>query len=202
MKVHIAAILGLAWVLLAAEVALAQSLTRAQEGRVEAAKCWAQCQNQYQADRHAEQAYGQWVLDLFINSDLTLFSDNGAAIVRLSAELACVIEQDTLRTMDACYQACTDIERAYGNPGNLAKSRFRHSYLERRNALRAAGLWDNYNNSPNDTAAFDRACNRYLDSASGTTPRIGAALRLKRVAALSSAAKPAQTPVKPPPQVR
>ena len=191
---------GIAGVLLATETALAQNLTRAQEGRVEAAKCWAQCQHQYQTDRHAEQAYGQWWLDLFINSDLSQFSDNGDAVVRLGAEVACVIEQDTVRAMDACYQSCTDIERAYGNPANLAKSRFRHSYLERRNELRAAGLWDNYNNSPNDTAAFNRACSRYLDSASGATPTIGVALRLRRVAALSSAA--ARDAANPQPRAR
>ncbi len=196
---------GMAGVLLATETALAQNLTRAQEGRVEAAKCWAQCQHQYQTDRHAEQAHGQWWLDLFINSDLSQFTDNGDAIVRLGAELACVIEQEVVRTMDACYQSCTDIERAYGNPGNLAKSRFRHVYLERRNGLRSVGLWNNYNNSPVvNTPAFDRGCNRLLDSASAGSPTIGSvALRLRQVADLSLAVKPEpQTPIQSQPKAQ
>ena len=205
-KTPLAAILAMACavVLLATEIALAQNLTRAQEGRVEAAKCWAQCQSQYQADRHAGQAYGQWYLNLLVTIDPSDFSDGGRAILNAGAELLCSVAQETVRTMDACYQSCTDIERAYGNPSNLAKSRFRHVFLEERNDLRAAGLWDNYNNSPDDTAAFDRACNRWLDSASAGYPRIGrAALGLGRAALSLAANKPeARTPVKPQPTVR
>ncbi len=67
------------------------------------------------------------------------------------------------------------------------------------------GLWNNYNNSPVvNTPAFDRGCNRLLDSASAGSPTIGSvALRLRQVADLSLAVKrEPQTPIQSQPKAQ
>lgn len=160
---------ALALAMLAAASIEAQTLSRAEAGRVAVANCYATCMDRAQTTSLALYARVDRITDLVISDEYFELDDNSQAqVVRLEEDAICALAQDHVRALDGCYNACTDIERAYGSPSALARGRFRHLFIAERDALRAVGLWgSSYTNAPTSGAAFDAACGRYWDGASG-----------------------------------
>ena len=162
--------LALALAMLAAASTEAQTLSRAEAGRVAVANCYATCMDRAQTTSLALYARVDRITDLVISDEYFELNDESQRqLVRLEEDAICALAQDHVRALDGCYNACTDIERAYGSPSALARGRFRHLFIAERDALRAVGLWgSSYTNAPTSGAAFDAACGRYWDGASGS----------------------------------
>ena len=161
---------ALALAMLPAASIEAQTLSRAEAGRVAVANCYATCMDRAQTTSLALYARVDRITDLVISDEyFELDDDSQAQVVRLEEDAICALAQDHVRALDGCYNACTDVERAYGSPSALARGRFRHLFIAERDALRAVGLWgSSYADAPTSGAAFDAACRRYWDGASGT----------------------------------
>lgn len=148
----------------------AQTLSRAEAGRVAVANCYATCMDRAQTTSLALYARVDRITDLLISDEyFELDDDSQAQVVRLEEDAICALAQDHVRALDGCYNACTDVERAYGSPSALARGRFRHLFIAERDALRAVGLWgSSYANAPTSGAAFNAACDRYWATAAGS----------------------------------
>ena len=131
-----------------------QNLTRAQEGRVEVAKCYANCTV---STATGAVAVTRFILDGF----------DGVWDFPLFLLSACLLIQEGGKNIDACRATCLDVEAAYGYRSGHVRARFNRIYLDSVRELRASGLWLAWNNYPRPgTAAFSRACSRLLESAS------------------------------------
>ena len=160
MKKITAALCGI--LLLPALPALAQSnLTRAQEGRMAVGQCYSACTTD------AESAAIDWMELYWDNwhqsSEMT--QQEWSLFTTTWFTLGCLTDQSLMVEAYACRQGCLDMERAYGVGSTSAKTAFNHEYNLLQRLLRPSGLWRNTNRdrpAPN-TAAFDRACQRYWD---------------------------------------
>ena len=92
--------------------------------------------------------------------------DDWGHVVAISNSGWCEEIQDQVRLMDGCNAGCMDVEAAYGATTSEARERFKHIFDEARAPLEAAGLWTGYDSSPvQGTAAFDTACDAFLEAA-------------------------------------
>lgn len=164
-----------------ATLAAAQNVNRAEEGRAAAAQCYGACVDRAQTTSLALYQRADRLTDLLISDEYHALTDESQNdLVRLEEDLICNLAQDHVRALDACNAACTDVERAYGSPSSLARSRFREIFYAERDALADVGLWGtSYRNAPTGGAAFDAACGRFWNAASS-----GASGRLSRLADL------------------
>ena len=92
--------------------------------------------------------------------------DDWGHFVSISNTGLCEEMQDQVRLMDGCNAGCMDVEAAYGATASEARKRFKHIFDEARQPLEAVGLWIDYDSSPvSGTAAFDTACDAFLEAA-------------------------------------
>lgn len=161
--------------------AAAQNVSRAEEGRAAAAQCYGTCVDRAQTTSLALYQRADRLTDLVISDEYFELNDESQGnLVRLEEDAICALAQDHVRALDACNAACTDVERAYGSPSSLARSRFREIYYAERDALRAVGLWGtSYRDLPAAGAAFNAACGRYWETGGS-----GANAQLSRLADL------------------
>ena len=155
----------------------AQNLTRADEGRFEVGKCYAQCMDRAERTALALYRRSDRLTDLVISDEffqLTESSQNN--LVDLEEAAICSLAQDHVRGLDGCYAGCVDVELAYGVTASLARNRFREMLIRERDALGQVGLWRDYRETPVAGTDFELACNRYwsADGASGSASRVAA----------------------------
>lgn len=167
MKKHLTTLL-LTAALAASTAAPAQqrsNLTRAQEGRVEVAKCYARCLEE------AEPATAIWI---------ALDALDGAWSTATVGYVACLEAQDTAQRQDACRSGCVDIETSYGVRSSHIRTRYLWFFNAHIREVRVAGLWNAWNRFPDPGSdAFIRACARYVQAT--TSSRATAARKLEEV---------------------
>lgn len=164
-----------------ATYAAAQNVNRAEEGRAAAAQCYGTCVDRAQTTSLALYRRADRLTDLVISDEYFELNDESQDnLVRLEEDAICALAQDHVRALDACNATCTDVERAYGSPSSLARSRFREIFYAERDALRAVGLWGtSYRDLPTAGAAFTNACGRFWETGGS-----GANAQLSRLADL------------------
>ena len=149
----------------AAEAQQRSNLTRAQEGRVEIAKCYARCMSGWQRADAAR---------------LTLDALDGEWSTAAFQYTACLLAQADAQRAEACRSGCTDIETAYGVRSSYIRTRYHWALNAHLRDVRAAGLWTAWNRFPADGSdAFIRACARYIQAA--TTRNEAAVKKLEAV---------------------
>ena len=167
--------LATALVGLLAFAANAQNLTKAEEGRVAIASCYANCMARGERMGLAAVARLDRLTDLALSPQVGALSQSQqAALFEIEEENFCLLAQEHVRNAEACHVGCVDLEVAYDVRSSHARNRFNQALQDDMAALRDAGLWTNYRNSPDPgTAAFSRACQAYLsdDGASGFMPK-------------------------------
>ncbi|MDD9979765.1 MAG: hypothetical protein OXU81_00125 [Gammaproteobacteria bacterium] len=146
-----------------AEAQQQSNLTRAQEGRVEIAKCYARCISGW------ERAQGTRIVLDAIDGEWS-----EAAIQYTSCLLA---QTDAIRA-EACRSGCQDIEAAYNYRSSHIRTRFHWALNAHLRKVRAAGLWTAWNRYPADGSdAFIRACARYVQALSNRAETAAKKLR-------------------------
>ena len=144
--------------------AQSRHLTRAQEGRVEVAKCYARCLETVEPMTYARIALdaldGEWSTEAF-------------------QYVSCVTDQAAAQRQDACRAGCMDLEVSYGVRSSHIRTRY-HWHLNRLlRGVRTAGLWTAWNRFPEPgTDSFIRACARYVQSAVARAAAAAEKLRL------------------------
>ena len=157
--------LALATCLALPATAVAQNLTKSQEGRAAVGRCYTACIDKAQTTSLALYERAERLSDLLISDEYhTLTDDSQAAVLQLEEYGVCALAQDHVRALDGCYAGCVDVEVAYGVNRAHARSRFHHLYRTERDALRTVGLWSGYENSATSGAAFDAGCDRFWQS--------------------------------------
>ena len=155
-KCFVAAILAL----MAAQTAVAQNLTKAQEGRKAVGQCYSACLKVDSAGPVA------WIAMYWDNwreaADWT--AQEWGGFISMWQATGCTAAQVSVIALYACGQGCIDVERAYGVSSSFARTAFRHELAEATSELRGAGLWNTTNrNAPQaGTVAFQQACTRYF----------------------------------------
>ena len=104
--------------------------------------------------------------ELMISDDFFQLTDQSQdefiALYRLDV---CLLAQNHVRGVDACYAGCVDVERAYGVGGTNARSRFFQLLRDDRQALRDVALWQDYRTFPVfGSDEFEYACERLYDN--------------------------------------
>ena len=131
----------------------AQNLTKAEEGKVAIANCYAECSRQAHDSVRWTRFEASFNLGPYADKERRL--------------RACIEYQEHIRVMDTCDKSCLDIVEAYGVKTSHARTRFQRSFVYQRAPLQQAGLWVDYKNSPiligDDPDAFALACNRFAD---------------------------------------
>ena len=145
----------------------AQILTKAEQGRIAVAQCYSSCMDRL--DRSGKYAfdYMQQFLLHVDSLDYRLLSEDDKESANSNAiENACELAVSSVRIANACYGECLDVEAVYGEQQSHAKDRFLFVYENDRDILRQAGLWKDYNNSPDsieDPEEWVKACFNLLD---------------------------------------
>ena len=144
--------------------AQSRNLTRAQEGRVEVAKCYARC-----LEAVEPMTYARIVLDALDDEWST----------EAFQYVSCVTDQAAAQRQDACRAGCMDLEVSYGVRSSHIRTRY-HWHLNRfLREVRTAGLWTAWNRFPEPgTDGFIRACARYVQSAVARAAAAAEKLRL------------------------
>ena len=144
--------------------ASAQNLTKAEEGRVAIANCYATCMARGERLALAGLARLDRLVDLTLNPQfLALDAEDRAALVVDERELICLLAQEDVRNADACQTGCVDLEVAYDFRRSNARERFNQALRDAKADLSDSGLWVNYRNSPDPgTDAFSAACDEYF----------------------------------------
>ena len=142
--------LALALIVSTASQAQQRNLTRAQEGRVEVAKCYARCLKSAEPMTYVRIALdaldGKWSTSTF-------------------QYVACLNDQTVAQRQDACRSGCVDIEATYGVRSSYIRTRYLWHFNSHIREVRAAGLWNAWNRFPEPGSdAFIRACARYIQS--------------------------------------
>ena len=146
----------------------AQNLSKTAEGRIAVGQCYATCMDKAFKSAATTQENSTRLTELMISDDFFQLTDQSQddfiALYRLDV---CLLAQNHVRGVDACYAGCVDIERAYDVGGTNARSRFYRLLRDDRQALQDAGLWHDYRTFPVfGSYEFEDACNRlYEDGA-------------------------------------
>ena len=137
---------------------------KSSEGRALIGQCYSSCM--YQGV-----ALGTTLIDYSVRY--------GPSFTTHQARNACILAQEFVRTLEACYTGCLDIEEAYGRGiSSHARARYHQFYRAQRAPLMATGLWNGYKSSPNyqgtsaQQTAFAQACRRYLYGPSAASEQI------------------------------
>lgn len=156
----------------------AQNLTTPQEGRATVGQCYAACIDRAQTTALALYERADRLSDLLVSDEYHELTERSQDdLVLLEEDAICSLAQDHVRALDGCYSGCLDVEVAYSAHRSHARSRFHHMYRTERNALRAVGLWNEYQNSATSGSAFNAGCERFWQSgqsASATLSRVAA----------------------------
>lgn len=146
----------------------AQNLSKEEEGRLVVGQCYAKCMDKAFQSTATTQEKSTRLTELLISDDFFQLTDDSQddfiALYRLDV---CLLAQNHVRGIDACYAGCVDVERAYGVGGTNARSRFYRLLRDDRLALQDAGLWTDYRTFPVfGSYEFEDACDRlYEDGA-------------------------------------
>ena len=131
-------------------------------------QCYAKCMDKAFRSTATTQQKSTRLTELLISDDFFQLTDDSQddfiALYRLDV---CLLAQNHVRGIDACYAGCVDVERAYGVGGTNARSRFYRLLRDDRLALQDAGLWTDYRTFPVfGSYEFEDACDRlYEDGA-------------------------------------
>ena len=144
--------------------ASAQNLTKAEEGRVAIANCYATCMARGERLALAGLARLDRLADLALNPQFQALTRAGQQVLLdIEEENFCLLAQQNVRNADACQTGCTDLEVAYDFRRSNARERFNQALRDAKADLSDSGLWVNYRNSPDPgTDAFSAACDGYL----------------------------------------
>ena len=144
------------------------------EARMEAGQCYSSCMDRYGKFTAIQFAQVQHLIKLLVSNDFYARSEEYRdAIVKSEKSAICILAQSSVRSLDACYYGCIDVETAYGKRvSSHAKNRFVYVLRAERQPLIDAGLWTGYNTSPLSGEAFDTACAAYLAPESGDSSSI------------------------------
>ncbi len=147
--------------------ASAQHLDKTEEGRVAVGQCYAACMDKAFKSASATQEKSTRLTELMISDDFfQLTDDSQDEFIRLYRLDVCLLAQNHVRGVDACYAGCVDVERAYGVSGTNARSRFYQLLREDRRALQDVDLWQDYRTFPVfGSGEFEDACERLYDNA-------------------------------------
>lgn len=145
----------------------AQNLGKAEEGRAVVGQCYAKCMDKAFQSAAATQEKSTKLTELMISDDFFQLTDDSQddfiALYRLDV---CLLAQNHVRGVDACYAGCVDVEQAYGVRGTNARSRFYRLLRDDRLALQDAGLWQDYRTFPVfGSYEFEDACDRLYENA-------------------------------------
>lgn len=143
----------------------AQSLTRAQAGRVAVAQCYAHC---------LELSYNQTMQ----SARFVLDALAGEWTAQNVLSTTCTLVQTNAQMGDMCVAGCMDIEASYRVRLSHIRTRFHRILNESLRDLRTSGLWSAWNRYPEvGTAAFDRACVRYAQIVSARSAQTAQAMK-------------------------
>ena len=145
----------------------AQNLDKADEGRVAVGQCYATCMDKALQSASTTQEKSTRLTELMISDDFfQLTDDSQDEFIRLYRLDVCLLAQNHVRGVDACYAGCVDVERAYGVGGTNARSRFYRLLRDDRQALQDVRLWQDYRTFPVfGSGEFEDACERLYDNA-------------------------------------
>ena len=161
----------------------AQNLGRAEEGRLVVGQCYATCMDKALQSAATTQEKSTRLTELLISDDFfQLTDDSQDEFIRLYRLDVCLLAQNHVRGIDACYAGCVDAERAYGVGGTNARSRFYRLLRDDRRALQDAGLWTDYRTFPVfGSYEFEDACERlYEDGAVVAESQVSPPMRPRR----------------------
>ena len=99
-----------------------------------------------------------------------LSEDDMESTTSNAIESVCELAVSSVRLANACYGECLDLEAVYGEQKSHAKDRFLFAYEEERDFLRQAGLWKDYNNSPDSVDDQDEWLSACYDLLEMTSP--------------------------------
>lgn len=144
----------------------AQNLSKTGEGQVVVGQCYAACMDKAFKSAATTQEKSTRLTELMISDDFFQLTDQSQddfiALYRLDV---CLLAQNHIRGVDACYAGCVDVEQAYGLPGSNARSRFYQLLREERQPFQDAGLWQDYRTFPVfGSYAFEDACERLYEN--------------------------------------
>lgn len=130
-------------------------------------QCYAACMEKAFQSASTTQEKSTRLTELMISDDFfQLTDDSQDEFIRLYRLDVCLLAQNHVRGVDACYAGCVDVERAYGVGGTNARSRFYRLLSDDRRALQDVGLWQDYRTFPVfGSAEFEEACERLYDNA-------------------------------------
>ena len=145
----------------------AQNLDKTEEGRVAAGQCYATCMDKALRSAATTQEKSTRLTELMISDDFFQLTDASQdEFIRLYRLDVCLLAQNHVRGVDACYAGCVDVERAYGVGGTNARSRFFELLHDDWQALRDVGLWQDYRTFPVfGSVEFEAACERLYENA-------------------------------------
>lgn len=146
-----------------------QNLDKIEEGKVAVGKCYASCMDKALRSTATTQEKSTRLTELMISDDFfQLTDDSQDEFIRLYRLDVCLLAQNHVRGIDACYAGCVDVERAYGVRASNARNRFYRLLRDDRAALQDAGLWQDYRTFPVfGSAEFEDACDYLYED--GTT---------------------------------
>ncbi|MYA15292.1 MAG: hypothetical protein F4089_11670 [Gammaproteobacteria bacterium] len=144
----------------------AQNLSTAREGRVVVGQCYAACMDKAFKSAATTHEKSTRLTELMISDDFFQLTDQSQddfiALYRLDV---CLLAQNHIRGVDACYAGCVDVDQAYGLPGSNARSRFYQLLREERQPFQDAGLWQDYRTFPVfGSYDFEDACERLYEN--------------------------------------
>ena len=153
-----------------AGAAMAQNLSKSEEGRAALGQCYSACMDG--AERSSIAAHDRYVdlTRLLISDEFFLLTDElQASYLNLTTLATCDALQDHVIEMDACVAGCLDLEEVYGVRSSHAKGRLYHGWRGLRSSMQAAGLWNSWNDYPAyGTDDFQAACDRLVDAAAAS----------------------------------
>ena len=149
----------------------AQNLGKGEEGRAAVGQCYAACMDKAFQSASTTQEKSTRLTELMISDDFFLLTnDSQDEFIRLYRLDVCLLAQNHVRGIDACYAGCVDVERAYGVGSTNARSRFHRLLRDDRQALQDVGLWRDYRTFPVfGSGEFEDACDRLYDNAAVVT---------------------------------
>ena len=156
----------------------AQNLAKDEEGLVAVATCYASCVDKAFRSASKTQEKSTRLTELMISDEFFLLTDDSQdEFIRLYRLDVCLLAQNHVRGVDACYAGCVDVERAYGVRSSNARNRFYRLLREDRTALQDAGLWYDYRTFPVfGSAEFADACDvLYENGATAAQSRLSGA---------------------------
>lgn len=146
--------------------AAAQNLSKTGEGQAVVGQCYAACMDKAFNSAATTQQKSTRLTELMISDDFFQLTDQSQddfiALYRLDV---CLLAQNHIRGVDACYAGCVDVDQAYGLPGSNARSRFYQLLREERQPFQDAGLWQDYRTFPVfGSYDFEDACERLYEN--------------------------------------